>query len=94
MEHGFAIYQNLWIWNGFYLDLELSQGVAVCYVVLVLLANIWTCIRSNQTSIRFAYAPLALETYLKLLADDHHLESDWELDWLNEDPALNLEQVK
>ncbi len=49
---------------------------------------------NNQTSERFTCALLALKTYLKLLADDHHSDSDWELDSSNEDPALNLEQVK
>ena len=44
VEHGFAIHQNLWAWNGFHLGLKLRQGAAVCYAVSVLFANIWTCI--------------------------------------------------
>lgn len=45
MEHGFAIYQNLWTWNGFYLGLKLGQGAVVYYAVAILLADIWTCIQ-------------------------------------------------
>lgn len=91
VEHGFAIHQNLWTWNGFHLGLKLSQGTAVCYAVSVLLANIWTCIRGNQTSVRFACAPPALENYLELLAADHDLESDWDLESSDEDQELNSE---
>ena len=40
VEHGFALHQNLWTWNGFHLGLKLRQGAAVCYAVSVLLANI------------------------------------------------------
>lgn len=88
VEHGFAIHQNLWTWNGFHLGLKLGQRAAVCYAVAVLLANIWTCIRGNQTSVRFACAPPALEDYLELLADIH-LESDGELNSSDSDQALD-----
>lgn len=63
VEHGFAIHQNLWTWNGFYLGLKLRQGVAVGYAVWVLLTNVWTCLRGNQTSMRFQYMPSAVEEY-------------------------------
>lgn len=42
------------------------------YTVLwdsVLLANIWTCMRGNQTSARFGCMPCAVEEYLALPAD-------------------------
>ena len=68
VEQGFALHQNLWTWNGFHLGLKLRQGAAVCYAVSVLLANIWTCIRGNQTSLRFACMPPAVEKYLALAA--------------------------
>ncbi len=76
VEYGFAIHQNLWTWNRFHLGLKVSQGLPVYYAISVFLVNIWICIRGNQTSIRFVCAPSALETDLKLLVDDHHLESD------------------
>ena len=66
VEHGFAIHQNVWAWNGFHLGLKICQGAAICYTVSVLLSNIWTCIQGNQTSLRFACAPPALEDYLQM----------------------------
>ena len=66
VEHGCAIHQNLWTWNGFHLGLKLGQGAAVCYAVSVLLANAWTCMRGNQTSTRFSCMPPDLENYLTL----------------------------
>ncbi len=36
------------------------------YAVSVLLANIWTCLRGNQTSVRFRCAPPEVEDYLRL----------------------------
>lgn len=65
VEHGFAIHQNLWAWNGYHLQLKVLQGAAIGYAVSVLLSNIWTCLRGNQTSYRFACAPPAVEAYLK-----------------------------
>ncbi len=70
-EYGFAIYQNLWTWNGFHLSFKVCQGAAVCYSVLVLLANIWTCIQGNQTSTRFRCMPFSLEDYLKSFFDNN-----------------------
>lgn len=66
VEYGFAIYQNLWTWNGFHLGLKLGQGAVVCYAVFVLLANAWTCMRGNQTSTQFSCMPLKLDNYLTL----------------------------
>lgn len=74
VEHGFAI--HLWAWNSFHLGLKLSQGAAACYAVSVLLANIWTCLRGNQTSIRFDYAPPEIENYLSLPEADNSSEDD------------------
>ena len=71
VEHEFALYQNLWTWNGFHLDLKLCQGAAICYVVSVLLANIWTYLQGKQTSQRFCCAPSAVEEYLALLVDEN-----------------------
>ncbi len=68
VEHGFVIHQNLWTWNGFHLGLKIRQGAAVGYAVSVLLSNIWTCMRGNQTSYRFACTPPAVEEYLQLPA--------------------------
>ena len=76
VEHGFAIHQNLWTWNGFHLGLKLSQGAAVCYAVSVLLANMWTCLRGNQTSIRFNCAPPEIENYLSLPEEENSSEED------------------
>lgn len=76
VEHGFAIHQNLWIWNGFHLGLKLWQGAAICYVVSVLLANAWTCMRENQTSICFQCMPPAVDEYLSLPGEHGELESD------------------
>ncbi len=90
IEHGFAIHQNLWTWNEFHLGLKLSQGAVVCNVVTVFLANIWTCMRGNQTNVRFTFAPPALKDYLELLADIH-LESDRELESSNSDQTLKSE---
>ena len=67
VEHGFALHQNLWTWNGFDLGLKLRQGAAVCYAVSVLLANIWTCLRGNQTSKRFKISPPDIEEYLRVV---------------------------
>lgn len=66
VEHGFAIHQKLWTWNGFHLGLKLRQGAAIGYAVSVLLANVWTCLRGNQTSMRFSCMPPAVEEYLAL----------------------------
>ena len=66
VEHGFTIHQNLWTWNGFHLTLQIRQGAAVGYAVSVLLSNIWTCLRGNQTSHRFRCAPPEVEEYLQL----------------------------
>ena len=64
VEHGFAIHQNLWTYNGFHLSLKLRQGAAMAYAVAVLMANIWTCMRGNQTSRRLHCAPPNVEEYL------------------------------
>ena len=74
VEHGFAIHQNLWTWNGFHLGLKLRQGAAVGYAVSVLLANVWTCLRGNQTSMRFSCMPPAVEEYLAL--PEEEIDSD------------------
>ena len=84
IEHGFAIHPNLWTWNRFHLGLKLSQREVVCYPVSDFLANVWTCIVGNQTSVRFAFAQPALEDYLEQLADIHS-ESDRELESSNSD---------
>lgn len=76
VEHGFALHQNLWTWNGFHLGLKLQQGAAVCYALAVLLANAWTCMRGNQTSLRFRCMPPVLENYLFLQEND---DEDMEL---------------
>ena len=39
-------------------------------MVSVLLSNIWTCLRGNQTSLRFACSPPVLEDYLQLPEDE------------------------
>ena len=70
VDHGFAIHQNLWTWNGFPLGLKLRQGAAVCYAVSVLLTNAWTCLRGNQTSKRFDCMPPELKDYLALPMED------------------------
>lgn len=44
VEYSFAIHQNLWTWNGFYLGLRLWQEAIISSAVLVILANSWTCI--------------------------------------------------
>lgn len=36
----------------------------------MLLSNIWTCLRGNQTSIRFRCAPPEVEKYLQLDEDE------------------------
>lgn len=46
--------------------------------------------QSNQISVRFAYAPSALEDYLELLTDIHS-ESVRELESSDSDQALNSE---
>lgn len=74
----------MWTWNGYYLGLKLSQGAAVSYAVAVFLGNIWTYIRGNQTSLRFACAPPTLEDYLEQLVDVHS-DSDLELESSNSD---------
>lgn len=66
VRYGFTLHQNLWTWNGFHLGLKLCQDAAICYAVSVFLANIWTCIRGNQTSLQFACMPSAIEEYLAL----------------------------
>ncbi len=76
VEHGFAIHQNLWTWNGFHLGLKIRQGAAIGYAVSVLLSNIWTCMRGNQTSYRFAYAPPAVEEYLALIPTEDSSSKD------------------
>ena len=75
VEHGFAIHQNLWTWNGFHLVLKVHQGAAVCYAIAVLLASFWTCMRGNQTSLRFSCALPLLEDYLQLpeAEDDNNI---------------------
>lgn len=73
VEHGFALHQNLWTWNGFHLGLKLQQGAALCYAVAALLANAWTCLRGNQTSLRFGCMPPAVEDYL-FLGDNKEME--------------------
>lgn len=74
VEHGFAIHQKLWTWNGFHLGLKLSPGAVVCYTISVLLANIWTCVRGNQTSTRFMCMPPSLEDYLQRLINNNEDE--------------------
>ena len=79
VEHGFAIYQNLWTWNGFHLGLKICQRAAIGYAVSILLSNIWTCMRGNQTSYRFACAPPAVEEYFVLIptnADEDNSSED------------------
>lgn len=68
VKHGFAIHQNLWTWNGFYLGLKISKKAVAEHAILVLILNIWTCMRGNQTSYWFAYTPLLVIEYLQLLA--------------------------
>lgn len=70
VEHGFTLHQNLWTWNGFYLNLKIWQRTAVRYTVLVILLNIWTCLQNNQTSFRYCYSPPEVEEYLQL--DEDH----------------------
>lgn len=53
VKHGFALHQNLWTWNGFHLNLKICQSAIIGYAISVLLSNIWTCLRGNQTNIRF-----------------------------------------
>lgn len=43
VDHGFAIHQNFWTWNGFYLRLKIQQGAEVGYAVLILLATVCIC---------------------------------------------------
>ena len=76
VEHGFAIHQNLWTWNGFHLGLKIRQGAAIGYAVSVLLSNIWTCMRGNQTSYRFACAPSTPEEYLQFISVDSDTNSE------------------
>lgn len=92
VEHGFALHQNLWTWNGFHLGLKLCQGAAVCYAVSVLLANIWTCMRGNQTSLRFSCMPPALEEYLSLANGESEGETDNKID--GEDERETDEEVE
>ena len=70
VEHGFALHQNLWTWNGFHLGLKLRQGAAIYYAVSAPLANAWTCLRANQTSQRFGCMPPPVEEYLALPVED------------------------
>lgn len=79
MEHGFALYHNLWTWNGFYLGLKFSQAARICYAVSVLLANIWTYLQKNQTSQCFGCAFFIVKDYLALLvAENSSSEEDQE----------------
>lgn len=70
VEHGFALHQNLWIWNSFYLGLKLQQNAAVCYIIAVLLANAWMYIQGNQTNLCFRCMLSSIEDYLFLQKDD------------------------
>lgn len=36
------------------------------YAILVLLANVWTCLQGNQTSMRFECIPPTVKEYLAL----------------------------
>lgn len=47
-------------------------------MVSVLLWNIWTCLRGNQTSLRFACSPPVLEDYLQLPEDEEEEEEEEE----------------
>lgn len=66
IEHSFALYQNLWTWNSFYLNLKIWQGVVVKYTILVPLSNIWAYFWVYQTIFHFCYTPLEIEKYLQL----------------------------
>lgn len=66
VEHDFVIHQNLWTWKDFHLQLKVWQGAAIGYIVSVLLANIWTCLQGNQTSLWFSCTPPKVEEYLWL----------------------------
>lgn len=78
VEHGFAIHQNLWTWNGFHLGLKIRQAAAIGYAVSVLLSKIWTCMKGNQTSYWFACAPPAVEEYLALIPTNANGDSSSE----------------
>lgn len=80
VEHGFAIHQNLWTWNGFHLNLKIRQGAAVEYTVSVLLSNIWTCLRGNQTSFRFRCALPEVEEYLQLYEEEDSADEGLEIE--------------
>lgn len=77
-EYGFVKYQNQQIQNGFYSGLKLGQGAAICYAVLVLLANAWTCMQDNQTSKWFSYISLVLKDYLSFLIKDFDIDENRE----------------
>ena len=86
VEHGFAMHQNLWTWNGFHLGLKLSQGAAVFYAISVLFTNAWTCMRGNQTSVRFGCMPPELEDYLWIApADEENGSSDSDMEGHNDE---------
>lgn len=53
IEYGFALHQNFWIWNKFYLRLKLCQDTAVYYAISVFLANIWTYIQEIKQAYIF-----------------------------------------
>lgn len=76
VEHDFAIHQNLWTWNGFYLGLKIQQGVAIGYTISVLLSNIWTYMRGNQISYRFACAPAMPEEFLQFILVDSDINGE------------------
>lgn len=80
VEHGFAIHQNLWTWNGFHLNLKIRQGAAVEYAVSVLLSNIWTCLRGNLTSFRFRCALPEVEEYLQLYEEEDSADEGLEIE--------------
>lgn len=71
-----------WTRNGFHLDLKLQQRAAICYATAVLLANAWTCLGGNQTSLRFGCMPPAVKDYL-LLGDEED-EEDMKISSLEE----------
>lgn len=67
VEHGFARVQNAWLFNAFDKQLKIRLSpVPAYYMVSVLLVNIWTCLRGNQTSQQFNLEPPSLEEYLRL----------------------------
>ena len=66
VEHGFAHVQNRWMKNAFHHSLRLGSSPVACYYTSsVLLANIYTCLRGNQISMRFGIGPPLLEEYMQ-----------------------------